>query len=71
MNIIRTRQAERLERINTIRLSILKSEEPDLNRLCVTRLYNMLRKSGEWGITKRYFKELLEIAQNLIELENK
>ncbi len=64
MNIIRTRQAERLERINTIRLSILKSEEPDLNRL-------WLHCAGEWGITKRYFKELLEIAQNLIELENK
>ena len=56
MNIIRARQAERLERIRIMAHSIYNSLKPDYEEL-------WLHCAGNWGITRRYFDELLELAK--------
>jgi hypothetical protein len=56
MNVIRSRQQERITRINILAQSIANAENPDFNKLWIAC-------ATEWGITKRYFNEILEVAK--------
>ena len=56
MNIIKQRQAQRLEKIKNIREYLLIHKDADLIKL-------RMEVCSSWGITRKYFEELLEIAQ--------
>ena len=54
MNIIKQRQNQRLEKIRFIRESLLMNiDEEKLKMKCLS----------DWGITIRYFNELIEVAK--------
>ena len=63
MNIILIRQQERLKKIAEIKASILKAENPDINKL-------IMMCCAEWGLSQRTIKEYIKIAQWEVKNEN-
>ena len=63
MNIINERQQERRNRINMMIESVKKAKNPDYHKL-------WLLCAKEWGISKRYFNELMEVVKADLDLDS-
>ena len=62
MNIIKERQADRINKIKQMEESIKKAENPDYDRL-------VMLACSHWGISLRTVKEYLKIAKFNVENE--